>query len=75
MKVIKRDDTLEQFDKNKIKIAIIKSMKTSIGIKSELAEKISNEIENECKRKNKEEISVYDIEKIVYNKLIDTKLS
>jgi ribonucleoside-triphosphate reductase len=75
MKVIKRDDTLEQFDKNKIKIAIIKSMKTSIGIKSELAEKISNEIEYECNKKNKEEISIYDIEKIVYDKLIDNKLS
>ena len=45
MKVVKRDCTLVDFDKNKIYTAIMKAMKNGSGIvKPKVAEDISNEI-------------------------------
>lgn len=71
MKVIKRDDTYDCFDKEKIKTAIIKAMKSSTGVKKDIAQSIADEIENDIK--SEDEISIYDIESMVYDKLINHK--
>lgn len=72
MKVIKRDYSIVEFDKNKIYNAILKAMKNGSGIiKPKTAENIANEIFEESK--NKEEISIYEIENMVYDKLISKK--
>ena len=72
MKVIKRDCSEVNFDKSKISAAIFKAMKNGSGIvKPKIAEDIADEIENECK--DKEEVSISDIESMVYDKLITKK--
>ena len=72
MKVIKRDCTLVDFQKEKISNAILKAMKNGSGIvKPKIAEDIANEIYEECK--DKDEISISDIEGMVFNKLISKK--
>lgn len=72
MTVIKRDCSEVDFDKSKISIAILKAMKNGSGIvKPKIAEDIANEIENECK--DKDEVSISDIESLVYDKLITKK--
>ena len=71
-KVIKRDCTEVDFDKSKISNAILKAMKNGSGIvKPKIADDIANEIEEECK--DKEEVSISDIESMVYDKLITKK--
>lgn len=71
-KVIKRDCSEVDFDKSKISIAILKAMKNGSGIvKPKIAEDIANEIANECK--NKDEVSISDIESMVYDELITKK--
>lgn len=71
-KVIKRDCTEVNFDKSKISVAILKAMKNGSGIvKPKIAEDIADEIENECK--DKDEVSISDIESMVYDKLITKK--
>lgn len=68
-KVIKRDCSEVDFDKSKISTAILKAMKNGSGIvKSKIAEDIANEIEEECK--DKDEVSVSEIESMVFDKLI-----
>ncbi len=60
------------FDKSKIFNAILKAMKNGSGIvKPKIAEDIANEIEEECK--NKDEVSISNIESMVYDKLITKK--
>ena len=72
MNVLKRDATLVDFQKEKISNAILKAMKNGSGIvKPKIAEDIANEIYEECK--DKEEISISDIESMVYDKLISKK--
>ena len=72
MNVIKRDCEIAEFDKTKISQAILKAMKYGSGIvKPKVAETIADEIEEECK--NKEEVSISDIELMVYDKLITKK--
>lgn len=72
VKVIKRDCTEVEFQEEKITNAILKAMKNGSGIvKPKIAEDIANEIYEECK--NKEEISISDIESLVYDKLISKK--
>ena len=72
MKVLKRDATLADFNKNKISSAILKAMKYGSGIiKPKIAEDIALEIEKECI--DKDEISISDIENMVYDKLITKK--
>lgn len=72
MKVIKRDGRKVDFDKSKISTAILKAMKNGSGIiKPKIAEDIASEIEEQCKEKS--EISIFDIESIVYDKLITKK--
>ena len=68
MLVIKRDGSKTEFDKSKIKVAILKAMKYGSGIyKEEIAEIISNEIEEEFATMKP---TIYSIEKEVYNKLV-----
>lgn len=72
MKVIKRECSEVNFDKSKISTAILKAMKNGSGIvKPKIADDIANEIEEECK--DKEEVSISDIESMVYDKLITKK--
>ena len=50
MLVIKRDNTMVEFDKSKIEIAILKAMKYGSGVyDKDIATKIANEIEHEMK--------------------------
>ena len=70
--VIKRDGHVVPFNKEKISIAILKAMKYGSGTEKEkIANDIANEIEIELE--NVPEISISDIETLVYNKLISKK--
>lgn len=70
--VIKRDGRKVPFDKNKIKTAILKAMSQGSGVvKEKFANDIANEIEEESKELN--EITITQIETLVYNKLISKK--
>nr|DAP47542.1 MAG TPA: anaerobic ribonucleoside triphosphate reductase [Caudoviricetes sp.] len=72
VKVIKRDCSEVNFDKNKISTAILKAMKNGSGIvKPKIAESIADEIEEECK--DREEIDISEIEAMVFDKLITKK--
>ena len=72
IKVIRRDCTEDIFKKEKISNAILKAMKNGSGIvKPKIAEDIANEIYEECK--DKEEVSISDIEQMVFEKLISKK--
>ena len=72
MVITKRDCTEVDFNKSKISNAILKAMKNGSGIvKPKIAENIANEIEEECK--DKDEVSISDIESMVYDKLITKK--
>ena len=72
MKVIKRDCSEVDFNKSKISTAILKAMKNGSGIvKPKIAEDIANEIYEE--NKDKEELTIYDIEYLIFNKLITKK--
>lgn len=70
IKVIKRDLTKVGFQKEKISNAILKAMKNGSGIVAEnVAYDIADEIYEECKDRN--EISISEIESMVYDKLIN----
>lgn len=72
LKVIKRDCTVDVFQKDKISNAILKAMKNGSGIvKPKIAENIANEIYDDLK--DKEEVSITEIENLVYDKLISKK--
>ncbi len=71
-KVIKRDCSEVDFDKSKISTAILKAMKNGSGIvKPKIAEDIA--VTKLKKSKDKEEVSISDIESMVYDKLITKK--
>lgn len=69
VQVCKRDCSYVDFDKTKISNAIIKAMKNGGVIEPEVAYSIADEIEEFCC--NKEMVSIYDIENMVFTKLID----
>ena len=72
LKVIKRDCTEVDFQKEKISNAILKAMKNGSGIvKPKIAADIADEIYTECL--DKEEVSISEIESMVYDKLISKK--
>lgn len=74
IKVIKRDCSEIQFDKNKISNAILKAMKNGSGIiKPKIADDIANEIEQYCIDNQVDTIDISDIESMVYDKLISKK--
>lgn len=70
--VIKRDGRRVEFNKDRIYNAIIKAMKQGSGIvKEKIASDIANEIAEETK--DIKEMSISQIEMLVYNKLISKK--
>lgn len=70
--VVKRDGHVVPFNKDKINKAILKAMRYGSGIEKEkIANDIANEITEELK--NVVEVSISDIETLVYNKLISKK--
>lgn len=73
MYVIKRDGRKVEFDKNKIKNAILKAMKseTGNGAREKIASDIANEIEVSIS--GEDHISVPEIESLVFDKLISKK--
>ena len=71
MNIVKRDCSVQEFDKSKISNAIVKAMRNSGGVKPKIAEEIADEIEKEIL--NLEEVSVSDIEDMVYDKLISKR--
>lgn len=69
MKIIKRDCSEVEFDKRKISKAIMDAMKNGSGIiEKQIAYDIADEIESETKQS--EDLSIYDIELMVFNKLV-----
>ena len=74
LNIIKRDGSIVEFNKEKIENAILKAMKYGSGIYEEkIAKKIANEIEGYYVGKDTTP-SVYQVEEIVYIKLIDYKM-
>ena len=74
MKVIKRDASLVEFDRQKIYNAIMKAMENGSGIvKPKIAESVAKEIEEKFINENTDEIDISDIESLVYDKLITKK--
>lgn len=72
VKVLKRDCTEVDFDKNKISSAILKAMKNGSGIiRTNIARDIAEEIYEEYKNCN--EVTISDIESRTYDKLISKK--
>lgn len=72
MKVVKRDNSIVDFDAGKIKNAILKAMKYGSGIvKEDIANGIADEILDECNNKSTASISIYEIEDAVFDKLIN----
>lgn len=70
MDVLKRDATLAEFDKTKISNAILKAMRSGSGIVKEgVAYNIADEIESELN--GRDEVSISEIESLVYDKLIN----
>ena len=73
LNIIKRDGSIVKFNKCKIEDAILKAMKYGSGIyEEEIAKKISEEIEIDCFEKENSP-TVYQVENMVYNKLIEYK--
>ena len=72
--VIKRNGQQIRFDKERITRAIEKAMKYGSGIYfPNIAEEIANDIQQEYIAKQQHIVSIYDIEKLVFNKLIEYK--
>ena len=72
VKVIRRNCTEDEFKKEKISNAILKAMTNGSGIvKPKIAEDIANEIYEETK--DIEEVSISEIEQMVFDKLISKK--
>ena len=72
MKVIRRDCSEVEFDKSKSSTAILKAIKNGSGIVFFFfKQKTAYEIEEDCK--DKDEVSISDIESMVYDKLITKK--
>ena len=73
MNLIKRDCTEVPFNKEKISNAIMKAMPYGEGIKEKIALRIAEEIEQELLQKQIEEVEIYTIESMVFDKLIKYK--
>jgi len=71
MQVTKRDCSLQEFDKTKISNAIVKAMRSVGNIKPKIANDIADEIAEEVE--SLEDVSVSEIEDMVYDKLITKK--
>ena len=76
LKVIKRNGNLVDFDSTKISIAIQKAMKAGIGkVNLKIANNIAQKIQEELEEKATQEVSISEIESMVYNQLIKRKQS
>lgn len=73
MKIIKRDGTVVPFDKKRIEIAIGKAMDSTGILKHEVAKKISIKAEEYFSKQEKTP-SIYDVEKYVYEALLENDL-
>ena len=73
MNLIKRDGSIVPFDKKRIEIAISKAMKSTVTPKFDVAKAISNEAEEYFSKKDKTP-SIYDVEKFVYEALLEKDL-
>ena len=72
MNVVKRNQSIVPFDRTKIVNAIMKAMMYGSGIvKENIANEIAHEIEDEIMYKG--EVSISEIEMLVYNKLISKR--
>lgn len=72
MIVIKRDGRKVPFDKEKIRVAILKAMHNGSGvIKDKIAEDIANEID--AQYSDQDQLTIAQIEMFVYDKLISKK--
>ena len=70
MEVIKRDGSIVEFNKHKIREAILKAMKHGSGIYlPDIAKLIANDAENYFKDEN-ETPTIYKIESYVYERLV-----
>lgn len=70
MKIIKRDNTAQKFDKTRIINAILKAMKNGSGI---VEEDIAMDIADKCEwffKEGSDTPTVHDVENYVYNELI-----
>lgn len=81
IKVEKRDKEIEQFDREKIKLAVMKAMKDMETVDEESAEKVAKKAENKVKQYLKEwrgnttdTIAVDIVHKMVENSIMDVKL-
>ena len=73
LNIIKRDGKIVKFDRNKIENAILKAMKYGSGVFiPEIAKEIAIDIEN-IYMNSDTSATVYQVEEMVYNKLIDYK--
>jgi ribonucleoside-triphosphate reductase len=72
VKVKKRDGRIVDFDKSKIKNAILKSMKTG-NVKENIAASIADDIENLYANSDLDVVEIKDIEGEVFNRLISKK--
>ena len=68
MVVVKRDAEAVPYDSSKISKAIVKAMKNGGVYKPEIADEIADEITLDLK--DEEEVSIYTIENLVFDKLI-----
>lgn len=76
LKVIKRNGNLVDFDSTKISLAIQKAMKAGIGkVNIKIANNIAQKIQEELEEKATQEVSISEIESMVYNQLIKRKQS
>ena len=72
LKVIKRTGENVPFDREKISVAIKKAMKYGSGVyEPDIADKIALDIEESLVGIGMETVSIYSIEDMVFNKLID----
>lgn len=69
VKVIKRDGSYVDFCSDKIYKAILKAMPSGSGVDKKIALEVAEEIKSECC--NEEEVDIFEIESMVYDKLID----
>lgn len=69
MEVIKRDGRKVQFNKTKIKQAVEKAMRSTGMVYSDIARLISIDAENYFKKQKKDEVTIAEIEKYVFDRL------
>ena len=68
--VIKRDGRIVEFDKSKIADAVLKAMNDTNNINKDLANRIANDIS----KLNTNEISVEELQDLVEEKLMSSKM-